>query len=320
MLSDAAPHNYPLCTAAMQKGHGCAYWLNAPAGAVRHAESVCTLPGLHRPRLSATDRASMKISLTAKIGLTIVSIVAFVLLLVTFLNYFKFQKTLTGLLDSRVRVVSLDLKSTVESGLNLGLALEDIDSLQPILDHAREINPLIATIRVFDDAGKAVFSSPADGMAAIPATWREALERSESDTFSLAEENEFIVGAPLVNNLDKAVGGITVTYSRGYFDGKVAAMLRELGEAAIYALAIFGSLSIVAVILLLREVSAAYRRMQAAMSLAAGDHPPDEGGTAKTELETHMLAVRDYAAGAKREIDAAADHIETLGRKEGSAT
>lgn len=262
----------------------------------------------------------MNISLTAKIGLTIVSIVAFVLLLVTFLNYFKFQKTLTGLLDSRVRVVSLDLKSTVESGLNLGLTLEDIDTLQPILDHARDINPLIATIRVFDDAGKAVFSSPADGMAGVPVSWLHALERAESDTFSFAEENEFIVGAPLVNNLDKAVGGIAVTYSRSYFDNKVADMLRELGEAAIYALAIFGSLSIVAVILLLREVSAAYRRMQAAMSLAAGDHPPDAGGTAQTELETHMLAVRDYAAGAKREIDDATDKIDTLVSKEGTAT
>jgi hypothetical protein len=273
-----------------------------------------------RNRPSATDCATMKISLTAKIGLTIVSIVAFVLLLVTFLNYFKFQKTLTGLLDSRVRVVSLDLKSTVESGLNLGLALKDIDSLQPILDHARDINPLIATIRVFDDAGNTVFSSPADSLSDVPASWREALERAEADTFSLAEESEFVVGAPLVNNLDKAVGGIAVTYSRSYFDSKVDAMLLELGEAAIYALAIFGSLSIVAVILLLREVSAAYRRMQAAMSLAAGDHPPDASAGARTELESHMLTVRDYAAGAKREIDEATDRIDSLGRKEGATS
>jgi hypothetical protein len=261
----------------------------------------------------------MKISLTAKIGLTIVAIVAFVLLLVTFLNYFKYQKTLTSLLDSRVRVVSLDLKGTVEGTLNLGLALRDIDNLQPVLDRAREINPLIATIRVFDETGATVFSSPADGTETVPAPWMTALEQAEADTFSLSTDEEFVVGTPLVNNLDKFVGGLAVTYSRSYFDNKVDSMLRELGEAAIFALAIFGTVAIVAVILLLRDVSAAYKRMQAAMTLVqSGDTGPPVAD-AKTALESHMLAVRDYAANAKREIDEAASQIEALGKRDGGS-
>ena len=94
-------------------------------------------------------------------------------------------------------------------------------------------------------------------------------------------------------------------------------MLLELGEASLLALAIFGTLAFLAVFLLLRDVSAAYRRMQTAMTLAAsgGVDPPDSGS--RTEIETHMLMVRDYAAGAKQDIDRAAEAIDEIGRKEG---
>tara|TARA_R110000787_G_scaffold25757_2_gene72231 strand:- start:31446 stop:32366 length:921 start_codon:yes stop_codon:yes gene_type:complete len=295
---------------------------SACAGAVWIDESICRGARflLSRFRISVCVIAYlvlMKVSLTAKIGLTIVGIVAFVLLLVTFLNYFKFQKTLAGLLDSRVRVVSLDLKSTVEGGLNLGLALRNIETLQPILDHAREINPLIATIQVYDESGNRLFSSPLSDEPTVPAEWMTALDSAETDTWSLAGETEFVVGVPLVDNLDKYVGGLSVTYSRSYFDAKVDAMLLELGEASLLALAIFGTLAFLAVFLLLRDVSAAYRRMQTAMTLAAsgGVDPPDSGS--RTEIETHMLMVRDYAAGAKQDIDRAAEAIDEIGRKEG---
>lgn len=95
----------------------------------------------------------------------ITAILACCLLVVTYLNYCNFEKRLNSIVHSRFMVVAKDLRHTVEYGLNLGLALENIKNIQSLITSTAQDNRDISAIEIRGSDNDIIFSVDANGTA-----------------------------------------------------------------------------------------------------------------------------------------------------------
>ncbi|ALG67942.1 hypothetical protein [Beggiatoa leptomitoformis] len=99
----------------------------------------------------------MRLNLTLKISFTIILLLSFALGMISLLNYFKYEKTFSSLVQSRFVVLVLDLKNTLENSINLGLSLAEINNTQKIIERIAQQDEQIFSIDIFDQTGALLF-------------------------------------------------------------------------------------------------------------------------------------------------------------------
>ena len=83
--------------------------------------------------------SGLRMPLWVRIGIPISLIVALAVGLISFLNYYNYEKTYRQLNVSRITVVARDLRQTIEAGLNVGLAPRSNTQLEKALSIAKII-------------------------------------------------------------------------------------------------------------------------------------------------------------------------------------
>jgi hypothetical protein len=78
------------------------------------------------------------IPLWVRLGVPIALIVALAIGLISFLNYYNYEKTYRQLNVSRITVVARDLRQAIEAGLNVGLAPRNNTQLDNALAVAKD--------------------------------------------------------------------------------------------------------------------------------------------------------------------------------------
>jgi|TARA_B110000467_G_C17891893_1_gene250302 hypothetical protein len=86
-------------------------------------------------------------------------ILAMVLGLLLTMNYFKYGNILTDVNTSRLAVINKNLEFSLSRATNLGLALEELQFADRLLKRAKESDPAIREIQVFDNSGRVLFST-----------------------------------------------------------------------------------------------------------------------------------------------------------------
>lgn len=253
-------------------------------------------------------------SLTAKITLAILAILACSLTLTAFLNLYKYEKTYLQLAQSRFGFVVFDIKATVENSLNLGLPLSALRNTQNVIERETAQDDQILSIEVFDQDGETQFSTNRGGIGnRVPRHWLAA--RGDGDAWSEIDDQAIVVGAPLINNFGQTVGGIALRYSRAHFDLKVWDMQLELMRVAIGIFAAAGIVAAVGVYLLFR--SARRRLAQMEMSLrriAESPTPAFDRAEAATDLERSVARFELKAREAIETIAAADREVDRIDR------
>ncbi len=232
--------------------------------------------------------------LTTKITVTMVIIVLFAVVVTTFLNYSKYQATLSDLVRSRFVVVALDLKHTIESSVNLGMALEETENIQDVIDRLRGKHEQIRSLAVFRvSAGKgaAVFDTERAGVGrSVPDHWMHALDRSEDGVWHAVDADAFVVGVSVVNSFDKLVAGVALRYAKAYEQDKVAAMFRRLSAAGAVVFAVVAGAAFAGVFYFFRPISASFARMTHSLQqLFSEEEPPLTEANAATEEEARFV-------------------------------
>ncbi|MES2072177.1 MAG: hypothetical protein V4488_17610 [Pseudomonadota bacterium] len=197
----------------------------------------------------------MKFSrLSLKITLPIALISALAIGLTAFLNLGKFERSLTELESSRLQFVLGDLKSNLETGLDLGLALNSLENAQAVIEAERRQDAGILSISVYDDSGMQVFHSGEKmAGAAPPASWKRAAQAGRS--WHLIEADALVVGVPLASNIKTDAGGITMRYSRSVHHAALAALGRQLLLASLIAIAVTAVLVFAGINLLIAKTN-----------------------------------------------------------------
>ncbi|WP_232281973.1 hypothetical protein [Beggiatoa alba] len=235
------------------------------------------------------------------------------------LNYFKYEKTFSSLVQSRFVVVVLDLKNTLENSINLGLSLTELNNAQTIIERIARQDEQIFSIDIFDQTGKRLFSTmTVNNTELVPEDWLKVQNRltAKENFWTLTDQDAFVVGVPLTNNFGKNVGGVTLRSSKAYHQSKVHSMFIELTKIFLITVVSFGILTILIVFLFFREITRSFAKMSASLQKVI-DEPnlPNEmlvNPQQLTELEQHVYEFRDKSQAALTTLKQAQQAIKTV--------
>jgi hypothetical protein len=232
--------------------------------------------------------------LTFKTGVTLVAILVFAVLVTGLLNYYKYQSTLSELIHSRLVVVGLDLKQSIEGSVGLGIPLNQTQNIQEIIDRTRNEDDQVLSVEVFEmtaDGGTKLFHTDRDGVGkSVPQSWLTASGDVEEPVWSVDTKDATVTGFSLVNNFNKVIGAVVLRYSKSYQQAKTADMFKKLARTGAVVLGAAGILAFFGVFLMFRKISSSFTRMTESLNaLIAGKTPTLTDETATTEEELHFV-------------------------------
>lgn len=224
-----------------------------------------------------------KMNITTKMTVYTTCILALVLGLLLTMNYFKFGNILTNVTTSRLAVINTNLEFSLSRATNLGLALEELEFADTLLKRAKDSDPAIREIQVFDVGGKVLFSTDesAEGgkidqniMALI-----RPVRKKDTTEWAAHSAEQFVAGVTLYNSFDRSIGGIVLRYDRTGYMTLVDAVLEKLIVLTAALLGIAALVACVGISFGFRELRQTYAAMQTALAGISGS-----GGVAGAPL------------------------------------
>ncbi len=232
-----------------------------------------------------------RFGVAAKAFAAIVLVLGFSLVLISLLNYFKYEKTFSALQRSKFEVIARDLKAAAETGMNIGLPLPALKNMQDLITRERRRDEQILNIEIFDTDGTVLYSTrPGGAGAKVSPKLLDALRHAKGKAWELNDKDSFLVGVPISNNFGRLSGGLAIRYAKSYFDAELQRIGRELAE---YSAIVFG-ISVFAAAL-------------AVLLLTRGMNPYGQTGTAISETESDETATGEGGDAADAGQGAAED-------------
>src|SRR5258707_12079324 len=124
------------------------------------------------------------VPLWVRLGVPISLIVALAIGLISFLNYYNYEKTYKELNVSRIIVVARDLKQAIETGLNVGLAPRNNTQLGKDLTIARDQTEGLRFAVVIDEGANRLVEA---GDTTAEQDWAQRLAAVGQDAYWLGE-------------------------------------------------------------------------------------------------------------------------------------
>jgi len=215
----------------------------------------------------------MGMSLTARIALTIIVVFVHAMALTALLNLHKFDQLLTQVLRDRLAFTVEDLRSNLETRLNLGLPLETMRHVQGTLEQRRLDDPNILSIEVFDPEGQVLFGTDRSFIGdLISPRWLEtyrvlaattgATSADGRRTFVVHDQDALVVGTSITSNLGDTAGGIAIRYARAAIDRTVASTRREMVIQAAAITAAVGFVIVLGVFAVMADIRRRLTRIE----------------------------------------------------------
>jgi hypothetical protein len=227
---------------------------------------------------------------------------------------FAVDEGFDSLRESRFRFGLGAVRATLESGLRLGFAPEDLPGAQVLIEQTQARQPDILAIEVFDKQGNILFSTDLGGFGAtVPTVWRDrCLERTDAPVLADDEDGRVQCTA-LVNAFEQVTGGVMLRYRPRGGDpaGRTG---RKVWLPLILALAALAAVGATIGWLMARPHERRLRKVVAALAGAAGGGASDRAGT-DGSLAGPVPAGLDALERMERELDrldAEADAIDRL--------
>lgn len=187
-----------------------------------------------------------------RIGGLLVFVVAMVLLLISYLNYSNYRKSLVELNLTRNLVLAKDVRQTIESGLNIGLRPAQNENLRPAIAVIAASHPGIRYIAVINEVGEVSGEGALPALA--PAAWKTMLNNTEIESYWHAGDNVTAqVGVIFVNGFNIRIGAVVIAYDMTAVELSAHAMLWKLVADTLLTLALMAVITLVAVYFLTRQ-------------------------------------------------------------------
>lgn len=208
-----------------------------------------------------------------RIGILLTLVIALVLVLISYLNYSNYRKAYLELNLTRYMIVAKDVRQTVLSGLNVGLApAENVRLLSAIHEQlGRERD--IAFIGVIDEAG-AVTGAGSIGPGAAARWHRRLAATAPQASWQTSDASTIELGIPFVNNFNVKAGAVVIGFERGAIESAAAAMLRMLAVDMAITLLVLTLLTFAGVYVLTRKFSSVLAGVAATIDAASGGGAP----------------------------------------------
>jgi MFS family permease len=146
----------------------------------------------------------------------------FVMSLLFMLSSFKFQTILTNLIANRLSATSPTIYESIESAIDLGLGLGEIQNTDRVIYWVRQNNPGILSIDIFNNNGTILYSTDKQRVEQDVSPHILGVLRTSADLNSQIESDaNFLSAFKLLNNYHQKVGGGLITYSKEAYNRQV---------------------------------------------------------------------------------------------------
>ena len=221
------------------------------------------------------------------------------------LAYFIYDRTLSGLVGSRFEFIAKDLKEQVESGLDLGLPLGELDNVKTLLRQHLSTDDALVALGIVNARGIVlVDTDDARVGERVPVEWLEAKDASTAKNPIVISKEQF--GVPLVTNYGKVVGALLLTVSHAHYAAKRLQTAQSLFELTLIIFLVGSVIGIFGILAISQPLVYVVMRLEAglrSMLLRVGgtvDLP-----SADSDVENDILAF-------ERNVFTAVDAIEQL--------
>ena len=209
----------------------------------------------------------MKLGFAYRIALVLALTLVAGTALTSVLSVHKFERILADLLTSRFEFVVNDLRGRVETQMDLGLALVDLENINDELDTLLINDGQILSIEIFDDTGTVVYSTDPSFIGDLVAEdWMFGWQVNMANSWSMLENDAGVVGVGLQNNLNQDVGSVALRYSREFLDNNVAKQIERLTVIVGLVALAMTVISVLGCLLLLKGYFHDWRNMRDALA------------------------------------------------------
>lgn len=241
-------------------------------------------------------------SFATRIALLLSALAVLACMLVTALNYLKFERLLLAQHQRIFATIGADLTDTFERGMMIGVRLADVPGGQSLLDRAFGRDADMRRITVADARGRILFDTERVriGAAADPALLPEGLARRAARAGGMDW-----IAMPVVNSFGQPEGSLLLGYGRAGIADRLIAIALAMAGPGIAALLVGLPLAWLAVFLAARPTRRLFARLTAL--LAGGALPAD----AEPVLQSLHGAIQRHGAtldGIEGRLEALAAH------------
>ena len=230
------------------------------------------------------------------------------------LSIHKFERTFADLLTSRFQFVVNDVRQRIETQMDLGLTLVNLENITEEMEAYLRNDEQILSIEVFDETGTVLFSTdPSFVGDLVSEDWVIAWRTSRGKTlWSALESDAGVVGVPLRNNLSQDVGSLALRYSRDFLDHSVSEQIERLLLVGVAIGIIMVLLSFFGCSALLRGASQDLKIMGSAMEDITKRNKDSTALQNTLARHPEFAAFSDSALDAQDTLDSATKEIHQL--------
>lgn len=177
------------------------------------------------------ERFSLALALTLAIALILSSGLA----LDSYLDYANFKRAHTQLAISRILVPAQDLRHLIETGMDFGLSLSQLTTLQERLQELLEIDPELLAIGIYDSFDQTLFQVAHPAVAlpqSLPSLRRQAV--AAKGYWQVALPDRYLLGMAFENSFKQPAGSLVMVYDRARIDEPIVV----IGKALLHELAL----------------------------------------------------------------------------------
>ncbi|MEN9659484.1 MAG: hypothetical protein RL571_2949 [Pseudomonadota bacterium] len=190
-----------------------------------------------------------------KIGMLLVIVIAFVLAIITFLNYSNYRKTYLDLNLSRHLVLAKDLHQTIETGLNIGIKPAENLNLLPAIRDQINRHTGIRYIGIVNDAGEII----GEGLVPVQSglDWKKRISNTAADGYWQASNaSTFQLGMVFMNNFNIKSGAVVIGYDRIAIENAIDHIRNKLCIDVLLTLSLVTFFTLLGVYVLTRKFAA----------------------------------------------------------------
>lgn len=176
----------------------------------------------------------------------VVLLVSAVLAALVLLSTLQFNTILSGFVQGRLAVLAQSAQLSFRSATSLGLPLASVRNGSAILERARQTDPQIAAIHVFDPEGRILFSTDTVPPARIDEAATKAHAASKQGVWRAETHDSLLSGMPIPDaSKRRIIGGVVIVYPKVGLATSVRAMGANLALFAAAVTLLLGAAAIV---------------------------------------------------------------------------
>ncbi len=211
----------------------------------------------------------------------VVLLTSVVMIILVLLSTIQFSAILSNFVQGRLAVLVQSTQLSLRSATGLGLSLASVRNAPAILERARQTDPNISAIHVFDQDGRILQSTDPEPATRIPAAGYAAHAVSAGGVWRAETSRYLLSGMGIPNALrTQSIGGVVILYPKTDLETSVWSMAASLSLRAAAIITILACAALGVLRLGLRRLIAIFTGLVAALAaLARREWRRPAGGT-----------------------------------------